>query len=189
MWIVGSDNDLANPGDANHWDGRAFTRWSVGSGWLTSVWVFGPNDVWAVGGGSVVHSTARRGPRPGSRGRARAKARSRPEWGSGPRDVWVVGPRGAVGHWNGATWTELASGTSADLRGVWGNGPNDVWAVGKGVALHWDGTALSNAGPDVPFAAVAGSGPDDVWAVGAGGAILHHAGTARVVDGAAPVAD
>jgi hypothetical protein len=43
-------------------------------------------------------------------------------------------------HFDGASWTEMDSGTIASLHSVWGSSPNDVFAVGHwGTTLHYDG--------------------------------------------------
>jgi len=186
VWIVGL-------GGAIHWDGRTFET-SLAQG-LSSVWGSGPNDVWAVGDGSVMHFDGTEWSSVWVEGTCGSGFSS--VWGSGPTDLWGVGGGGTIARWNGKAWTPLASGTTANLTSVWGSGPDDVWFVGQGdetwqagtgVTLHWDGTALSNAGSNISFAAVGGSGPSDVWAVGAAGAILHHAGAVSVVDGGAPEA-
>jgi hypothetical protein len=53
-----------------------------------------------------------------------------------------VGQVGEIVHWDGKTWTAVASGTTADLASVWGSGPDDVWSVGwDGTILRWDGKA------------------------------------------------
>jgi hypothetical protein len=50
-------------------------------------------------------------------------------WGSGDDDVIAVGAAGVLLEWDGSTWAQRPSGTSADLISVWGNG-TDVLAVG-----------------------------------------------------------
>jgi hypothetical protein len=44
-------------------------------------------------------------------------------WGTAADDVWIVGRRGAILHWDGATYTEFDAGTGQDLIAVWGHGP------------------------------------------------------------------
>ncbi len=106
-------------------------------------------------------------------------------WFSGPTDGWAVGDGGSILHWDGVTWSSVASGVTGELTGIWGGGPADVWAVSASVDLlygtqgcvHWDGTAWSTVATGQvrrPLLGVwsAGSAPvtsgsfDDVWAVG-----------------------
>ena len=56
-------------------------------------------------------------------------------------DIWAVGEQGTIVHWDGESWTSVA--TPLDdmpdrplLMSVWGSSPNDVWFSGSGVMLH-----------------------------------------------------
>jgi hypothetical protein len=99
-------------------------------------------------------------------------------WGSGPNDVFAVG--GTILHYDGTSWSAMASGTSAVLLGVWGSSSTNVFAVGAGgggvsvppnvkVILHYDGTSWSAMtvppGPGT-FGGLWGSSATDVFAVG-----------------------
>ena len=100
-------------------------------------------------------------------------------WGASGTDVFAVGDVGAIVHYDGTTWTVVASGTEANLLGVGGTTGSDVFAVGqKGTILHYDGVAW--AAMDSPtladLAAVWAASPSDVFAVGSGGTILHYDG-------------
>jgi hypothetical protein len=69
--------------------------------------------------------------------------------GSSGNHVLAAGPGGFVARWNGAAWTQLASGTQADLRAVslYGSGGAVGGAVvgSSGTVLLYDGTALTRA--------------------------------------------
>src|SRR5437867_5764961 len=60
--------------------------------------------------------------------------------GNGPTDQFEVGSSGTILHWNGVSWSAMASGTTANLKAVetsGGGGFVDVWAVGSGgTILH-----------------------------------------------------
>jgi hypothetical protein len=64
-----------------------------------------------------------------------------------PTDVWVFGqpffPGPGLGAWhfNGRTWTRVASGH--DLQGGSALSANDVWAFAGTDVAHWDGTTWS----------------------------------------------
>jgi hypothetical protein len=47
-----------------------------------------------------------------------------------------VGDNGTINHWNGSSWSRVASPTNDDLRGVWGSA-TDVFVVG-GFSLGYD---------------------------------------------------
>jgi hypothetical protein len=103
-------------------------------------------------------------------------------WGTGPDDAWAVGVGGLILHWDGATWSETASGTAGDLHAVWAASTSDAWAVGGGgVILHWNGaawTTVVQVGNGPGFNAVWGAGSGDVWAVGDAGTAMHWDGGA-----------
>lgn len=100
-------------------------------GALSGVWGTAPDDVWTVGGttdtGEIHHFD----------GTSWTKM-TIPDgvpllswvYGFSPDDVWVVGTKGAVLHWDGASWSSVDSNTTADLWGVWGASKEDFWAVG-----------------------------------------------------------
>ena len=62
--------------------------------------------------------------------------------GNGQTDQFAVGSSGTILHWNGVSWSAMASGSTANLKAVAseesGNGNLvDVWAVGSGgTILH-----------------------------------------------------
>jgi hypothetical protein len=61
-------------------------------------------------------------------------------WGSRSDDVWAVGASGAIGHYDGHTWTRAESPTTKNLSAIAGAGPADIWAAGdEGTTLHFDG--------------------------------------------------
>jgi hypothetical protein len=173
-------------------------------GALLSIWGTSERDVWAVGGplgnegfdALVLRfdgSTWRRH-RPGE-----GDARQRSYWwvhGSSAADVWLVGEKGRITHHDGATFTEVPSGTDATLFGVWAAAPDDAWAVGgapedpqgdKDVLLHWDGATWKPetlpAATGVSFFKVWGASRDDVYVVGEAGVIWHRRGGAWTREG------
>ncbi len=100
------------------------------------------------------------------------------------------GEHGRIVHWDGATFTEHASGTTATLFGVWAAAADDVWAVGgtpgagagapNDVALHFDGTSWAPSPPPqklgLAFFKVWGASADDVYLVGEAGTVWHRRG-------------
>jgi hypothetical protein len=78
-------------------------------------------------------------------------------------------------------WSQMSSGTTANLWSVWASGPADVFAVGdNGTIVHYDGAAWlpQASGTTEKLETVWGTGPADMFAVGGGSTILHWNGSA-----------
>lgn len=109
-------------------------------------------------------------------------------WGTSDADVWAVGAAGKIIHWDGAGWTEKASGTSELLLDVWATSASDAWAVGQnGVLLRWNGTAWTRpyqVSTTVDFRAVQPIGANEALVLTDGGEIARWNG-ADVVSWAA----
>jgi hypothetical protein len=96
-------------------------------------------------------------------------------------DGWAVGWNGRIFHWNGTSWNEVFSPTSAYLSSVHMLSASDGWAVGwdgsKGVTLHWNGvqwTAVSVPPESERLRAVFMVGSNDVWAADFYGKVIIH---------------
>lgn len=59
-------------------------------------------------------------------------------------DGWAVGYDGAILHWDGSSWTKVASPTDKSLGSIKMVSTSDGWAVGRsGTILHWEAVGLS----------------------------------------------
>ena len=136
------------PSDASELEWAAVDTHSAVT--LRAVWGSSASDIWAVGDvGTIRHITSANAsdwevvPSP-------TREHLRAVWGSTADDVWAVGDAGTIIHYDGHTWsTTLAAfpaGKKPALHGVWGSARDDVWIVGDGVALHYTGGALGDAG-------------------------------------------
>lgn len=182
IWAVGEGSTIL------HCNGTSWTNLNKAiAGDINAIWGSGPHDVYAVdGSGHILHydgsdwSVIRN-----------ASGLLYGIWGTAGNNIYAVGLGGATGtilHYNGGTWSSMASNSAATLYDVWGSGPNDIYAVGTDYTgggnspaiLHFDGTTWSAmSGPaDVALQAVWGSGANDVYAVSYQGTILYK-GTAR----------
>jgi hypothetical protein len=188
VWIAGASGDCN--GFILHWNGVAWT-YSFGpasSTCMSSVWGTGPADVWAVGQGVLMHWDGAGWTRTGPTGDV-----ARSVWASSATDVWVLqqsiigGPNapGSVYHYDGANWTLVATGSTAQLLAIAGTGPHDVWIVtdDNTTVMHWDGELWSAIPTGVTadgatMNAVWGTGPADAWLGGGGIPILHWDGNA-----------
>jgi hypothetical protein len=101
-------------------------------------------------------------------------------WSNASNDIFAVGSRkhgwfgniyhGLILHYDGTTFTEMASPTSRELVDVWGNSGSNVYAVGAEGVFHYDGTRWSKIN-DTPGWEIWGTATD-VFVL-AEGAILH----------------
>jgi hypothetical protein len=101
-------------------------------------------------------------------------------WGMASNDVFAVGRAGTIQHFDGTTWTAMASGIDDDLRDVWGSSGENVFAVGQsGKILQYDGAAWSTIAEvtTAPLEGVWGASPHEIYAVGARGTIVHYDAT------------
>lgn len=59
-------------------------------------------------------------------------------------DCWAVGQSGTVLHYNGASWTSVASSATRDLNAVDCNATDNCWAVGASTEIiRWQGSSWS----------------------------------------------
>jgi hypothetical protein len=141
VWFAGDTIDINTPVIVSHFDGAEWTRvtdgpmtslsrvWSPAAGEL---WVLASNPFHFDGQSWIEFSTTA------------AFGDANDMWGSAPDDAWLVGSAGAIHHFDGATFTAVASPVTTDLLRVFGRAPDDVYAVGTlGTILHYDGNAWS----------------------------------------------
>ena len=56
-------------------------------------------------------------------------------WGTSELDVWAVGRGGRIAHFDGTSWSDVPSGTTANLVAVSGFSSTAVWIAGTDVVL------------------------------------------------------
>jgi hypothetical protein len=98
-------------------------------------------------------------------------------------EAYAVGEGGVILRRDSATsaWTEMESGTDADLNSVTGFSLDNAWAVGAdGTALRYDGSRwqATATGVTVPLWSVFAPNATDVFAVGNNGVALRFRGGA-----------
>jgi hypothetical protein len=195
IWVSARD-EVSHPNESYvwHWDG---TNWSP-STTITGTTVTpevrppitypaalggsGPSDIWAVGDFGTTHWDGHTWSIPEPTAVPYAAV-----WAASSKDAYEVGAAGSIRHWDGKAWTEMTSGTTADLYDVWGSGPDDVYAVG-GMALglpggttlttlHLDaGRQWSPLWPPMNFVQVRGSSSGNVFATDGFGLYHRRAG-------------
>ncbi|HVN71142.1 MAG TPA: Ig-like domain-containing protein [Desulfomonilia bacterium] len=103
-------------------------------------------------------------------------------WGSSVSNVFAVGDQGVILHFDGNTWSEMAStGTAGiNLFSVWGISGNNVYAGGiDGNLFHFNGSAwltVSGIPTTEDIKAIWGSSASDIFLAGTFGDIIHFDG-------------
>lgn len=100
-------------------------------------------------------------------------------WGASPTSVYVVGDKGAIGHWDGATWTTMDSGTDVNLTAVWGSADDNIVAVSQeGVVIRYDGVSWASLESRFEDAITMlwCDGPGNIWVVSEAGDVEHYDG-------------
>ncbi|HEU0055570.1 MAG TPA: hypothetical protein VFQ39_20420 [Longimicrobium sp.] len=129
-------------GDIRRWDGTAWTAMSSGTTRdLSDVWGAGPDDVYAVGAGIVLHYD---GNAAGVWTEVSVPVNPalsiEAVWGTASDDVFILANRGTtVVRWNGTAWRTLANfpPTGRRLRALWGTSARDLYAAGdSGTVVH-----------------------------------------------------
>jgi hypothetical protein len=87
-------------------------------------------------------------------------------WGTAANNVYAVGNKGTILHYDGTSWSSMASDTTANLESIWGTSNSSIYAVGwsyddtyTGHILRYNGASWSTLKtiPDVKFYAVGGT--------------------------------
>jgi hypothetical protein len=180
VWAFGPNDVWAGGTSLVHFDGAAWTKVETATviGFVTDMWGFAPDDLWAVDGSQILHWD----------GTAWAPMDVAPYdptevnavFGIAPDDVWVGGGiNGEALHFDGDVWTQHIT-QAVMIHDLWGSGPDDVWAAGFSGLQRWNGTAWTEIdAADVTSAeGLWGFGPNDVWAVGSFGTLAHWDGAA-----------
>ncbi len=109
-------------------------------------------------------------------------------WGSSVSDLVVVGEGGALRRVGGMTpggdgsevyWSNIPTGTKANLTAIWGTSTSSFLVVGdRGTLLRSDGytSTAVELGTKENLQAIWGSGPSDIWVVGSGSTVFHYDG-------------
>jgi hypothetical protein len=101
-------------------------------------------------------------------------------WGTTDSDVHAATFDGALYHWNGREWQEMATGVTTGLNHIHGTAATNVFCVGdRGVVLHFNGKVWTripypgDPNPNVALTGVRAVDPEHVFICGRGGKILH----------------
>jgi hypothetical protein len=218
-WAVGKGRNGAAL--VEHWNGTAWsvvpvpTPAGAASSQFSGISARSPSDIWAVGSASVPVGTA-------VQGRTLVEHWNGSTWSIVPSrnatssnlltgvaaiagsNVWAVGytittdgtnqpDKTLIEHWNGSSWSVVASPSPASndtLSGVAARSAGDVWAVGtrqdrsgaipidRTLTEHWNGSTWSvvaspNVGGNDNLLNGVSATTGDVWAVGSSNVTAH----------------
>ncbi|UCF04880.1 MAG: hypothetical protein JSV33_13295 [bacterium] len=109
-------------------------------------------------------------------------------WGTSDSNVYAVGSEGAILHYDGSSWTEVAYAgkPSVALRRIWGVANDTIFVVGDyRHIIRYNGTtwtvsqypATDEVPADAHFRDVWGTSGSNVYIVGSQGVTLHYDGS------------
>jgi hypothetical protein len=149
VWVAGGRGELMGGPTILHLDGTTWSRVDSGQHGLDLWWVFGfdGGDVFFTGSGGAILRYRN----------AAFERMTTPRsgiifglWGAAPDDLWAVGAgedgHGIVWRYDGSTWhdADMPPALPSLVLKVHGQRTDDVWiSCAGGVALHWDGAALT----------------------------------------------
>lgn len=157
------------------------------SEYLTRLWGFGGNDVWAGSSLGIYHFDGTKWTKDTST--AIQNKIIQFIWGSATNDVWAA-TTAELFHWDGTTWTAAAPDngvTPTNILGIGGGTGPDVWvttSAANGRFYRYAGGSCSPkcwsqvdvTGVTTLIRSVWGATNNDLWAVGNTGLILHYDG-------------
>jgi hypothetical protein len=171
VWaFTNGDGGDMKDGTAWHWNGRAWSQSTApGAGLSCGSGVSG-SSIWACDGTSVAHwngtswtATSVAGLLPSDNNFQRVNA----VVAEAPDNVYAIGDANGQNysgplvllHWNGRTWTKIASYGGGDVvpDGVASDGHGGLWLAvtgDPGTLLHWSGGQLTRIGLPIPASIV-----------------------------------
>ncbi|HTL35936.1 MAG TPA: hypothetical protein VL326_22555 [Kofleriaceae bacterium] len=169
IWVVGFG------GDAAHYDGSAWTQFTVTSSTdLYGVWFESNNDVFVSGDSGTMY---RFNGTTWTRFQPTTNGVNQSAWGTAPNDVWTGGYSNKLWHFDGTSWlpSTVATTNFYSFTGGWSASHDDVWAA------TWEGglfrgnftTGFTDYGWGETLYGFWGASADDIW-VGGDGGRLHH---------------
>jgi hypothetical protein len=141
---------------------------------LNDLWVFGPDDVWAVG--QAIH---RFDGTDWTLQPSENHAGFTAIWGFSPEDVWIAGGDTLL-HWDGSSLarTDLGAQGMQSATAIWGLAPDRLWIAGdSATVLHWNGSSWARRNtPCSSNTSIFGFSENDLWTQGTFGT-CHYDGS------------
>jgi len=123
IWVVGEINTDSGEYNAARWDGERWHLMGIYSNTLDlySIQYFAANDIWVTSHCFPYHWDGSTWTQchlnnMGFEGACAGNA----IWGTASSNIYFVGNNGTIVHYDGTTFTRLASGTDLDIRDIWG---------------------------------------------------------------------
>ncbi len=160
IWAVGEIYTIDSMYNAAHWDGVGWHLKKINVNYkgniitppLEGAFAFSPLDIWMVGS-FPIHGDGTSWTLYQLQDMGLSVSVSK-AWGTSSSDIYFVGVQGGIVHYDGATWTKLASGTTLDVQDVFGaanplTGATEVLAVASQPWSNFDRTILQISGTTV----------------------------------------
>lgn len=179
VWIT----DSATEGRIYEWKPTGWTDRSTQDprGGPVQLWGTSASNLWGVAYSGIWHWDGVRWTLTETRW-----TRLRDIGGTAANDIWVVGNGGTILHYDGTQWTQVTSGTTADLVSVSVRGPDDVWATGQGaVVLHRDSQGWKIVYPaqgSYLYRQIAGISPTEALVIESVSGVVYRVTTAGDVE-------
>ncbi len=181
VWAASAaDVWVATLGTVLHYNGTGWTNAYVAPGdSMTAIWGTGATDTIYVGGSqgdAAVYAGNSWSP-------FAFNLHLHSLWGTSSTNVYGGAASATVGHYNGASVTDLSLPSNTTAQGVWGSSASNVIAVtSNGSAYRYIGSGSTWTAMTMPqgvtnLDAVFGSSASDVYAAGTNGSLVHYAGS------------
>jgi len=123
IWAVGEINVDSGLYGAAVWDGMHWTLKKLIAGSSNvrprGIWAFSSRNIWFAAG-SIYHWDGEKTSLEWSRNIQSTETVEK-VWGASPTNLYFVGNSGTIVHYDGATFTRVASGTELDFTDIWGS--------------------------------------------------------------------
>lgn len=177
VWAGGTGGSTA----FHRYNGTTWTAYAWPND-VNGIWGAASNDVWAVSSVNIAHFNGTSWT---------ADAYIAPDalntvWGSSSTDVYAGGATGTLAHYDGVSWSTVASSglvAGEEVTSIWGTSSSNVYvgaaSATAGQGLHrWNGTSWSTVAAGInAVEAVWGSSATDIYVGGDFGFLRHWNGT------------
>lgn len=132
VWIADTSQLGYTKYNAVHWDGNSWELKKImfyticgqpytGAYPAKSVWIVGENELWIALDGNQIAKIVNGVQVATICLPSNVDMSINKIWGSGSNDIYIVGNSGNIAHYNGTSWSKIASGTTLNINDIWGD--------------------------------------------------------------------